>query len=426
MADLEEASGVALHTADALARGRSVLLREAIDDVSIVGAAVGPAFLPDLTLRQNRQLSDRLLDEMTGPFPPTRNTKAFCRVLAATGRGGQADVSLLMPSASGEMKTDWMLRPRHGQWRLEDIVLSDTGRSIRQEAIDALGPPPIARWRRREAEAKDAAWPRAAGLIAVILVTAVFFRRLSSGQRTVLVAIAAVPAILFAVDGYLAVSRIWSEPVEIRLADTTPRNRILHSFQTAVAARDSTAAIAAAEQAVSAGAAPQPLHLVLGRLAEDLGDLPGASREFETALAPPKPAPGAWAGLARIAFDQSDYARSVENWDRYLATTAPDPASLILKAAALARNDEAPAAQDCLDKAILIDPGRPEAYDLSSRIAARQGDEARAISRLREEEKLRQIDRAAIANDPTFSLLAQGKAWKAFLAESPPKRRPAA
>ncbi len=423
-AELEEASGVAVHTADALAKGRTILLREAIDSVSIVGAAVGTSYLPDLTPRQNRQLSDRLLTEMAGPFSPMRKTKDFCRVLAARGSSGQADVALLMPTSSGELKTDWKLRLRHGQWLLEDIVLSDTARSIRQEAIDSLGPAPIAHWRRRDAEARAAAWPRAAGVVAVVLITGIFLRRLSGTQRLVILSIAAVPATLFAVDGYLSISQIWNEPVEIRMAETTPRNRALHRFQAGVSARDWNAATSAAGEAAAAGAAPQPLHFVLGRLAEELGRLPDASREFDRSLEPPRPAPGAWAGLARIAFQKEDYPRSVEDWDRYLEETSPDPSSLILKSAALARSEEWAAAQDSLARAIAIDPGRPEAYDLSSRIAAMQGDAAAAIARLREEEKLRSVDRAAIARDAAFAPLAENDAWKAYLAESPPRRRP--
>ena len=418
-AEREEASSVAVHTANALVRGRSVLLREVIDELSIVGSAIGPSFLSGLTARQNRQIADRLAAAMSEPFAASRNPKAAVRVLDADGRDGQASIAVLMPSPSGDLKADWKLRLRHGEWRLEDIVLSDTGRSIRREAIDSLGSPPIARWRQTRAEAKQAAWPRAAGLLAVVLLTAVFLRRLRGLQRWVILSIAAVPAILFAVDGFLAVSRIWNEPVELRMADVTPLNRTLHRFQLAVNARDLDAARRAAAEAVAGGAAAQPLHFVIGRLEEDLGHLPEAASEYQTSLAPPSPAAGAWAGLARISFEKKNYRESIGDWDRYLEQTAPDPTSLVMKAAALGRDGQGPAAQDCLAKAIEIDPSRPEAYDLSSRIAAIQGDETTAISRLREEERLRRIDRSALAEDPTYSLLAEKEAWKAFLAEKP-------
>ena len=422
-AEREEASSVAVHTANALVRGRSLLLRGVIDELSIVGSAIGPSYLSGLTSRQSRQIADRLSAAMAEPFAASRNPKAAVRVLAADGREGQASVAVLMWSPSGDLKTDWKLRLRHGEWRLEDIVLSDSGRSVRREAIDSLGPPPIARWRQTRAEARQAAWPRAAGFLAVVLLTAVFLRRLRGFQRWVILSIAAVPAILFAVDGFLAVSRVWNEPVELRMADVTPLNRTLHRFQTALNARDRDAARRAAAEAVAGGAAAQPLHFVIGRLEEDLGHLPEAAAEYEASLAPPAPAPGAWAGLARISFEKKNYKESVADWDRYLERTAPDPTSLVLKAAALGRDSQGPAAQDCLAKAIEIDPARPEAYDLSSRIAAIQGDETTAISRLREEEKLRRIDRAALAEDPTYSLLAEKEAWKAFLAEKPPALR---
>ncbi|MGH9442807.1 MAG: tetratricopeptide repeat protein [Thermoanaerobaculia bacterium] len=421
--EVEEASSVAVHTANALARGRSLLLREVVDELSLVGSAVGPSFLSGLTARQNRQISDRLVVAMAAPFTTTRNPKAVVRVLAASGREGQATVSLLMPSASGDLKSDWKLRLRHGEWRLEDIVLSDTSRSIRQEAIDSLGPRPIARWRQRRSEARRAAMPRAAGLAAVVVLMAIFLRRLHGTQRWVILAVAAVPATLFAVDGYLAVSRVWNEPVEIRTAETTAVNRTLHRFQTAVSSRDWNEARREARDAAAAGASPQPLHFVLGRLAEDLGHLPEASAEYERALEAPGEAPGAWAGLARIAFEKKSYLEAVQDWDRYLSLTAPDPMSLVLKAAALARTGDGPAAQQCLAQAIVLDPGRPEPYDLSSRIAAIQGDETTAIARLREEEKLRRIDRAALAEDPTYALLSEKAAWKAFLSEKPPEIR---
>jgi tetratricopeptide (TPR) repeat protein len=306
---------------------------------------------------------------------------------------------------------------------VEDIVLSDTARSIRQEAIDSLGSPPLARWRRREAEAKRAGLPRAAGLLAVGAVTLIFLRRLRAAQRWVIVSIAAVPAILFTVDGALAVSRIWKEPVEVHLAETTPRNRQLHRFQQAITQKNLTAAESTATDAIAAGASSGPLHLVLGHLHEELGQLPEAAREYGSAVSAPRPAPGGWAGLARIAFEQRNYPEAVGNWNRYLASTAPDPTSLVLKASALGHAGDAASAQDCLERAIAIDPARPEPYDLSSRIAAIQGDAATAISRLREEEKLRGIDRDVLARDPTFSLLADKAAWKAFLAEKPPPRR---
>lgn len=422
-ADREEASSVAVHTANALVRGRATLLREALDEFSIVGSAVGPAFLSGLTPRQTRQIADRLSAAIAEPFTTSRNPKAVVRVLAAGGHGSQAVITLLMPSTSGDLKADWNLRLRHGEWRLEDIVLTDTARSIRREAIESLGAPPIARWRETRAEAKQAALPRAAGLLAVALLTAIFLRRLRGSQRWVILSIATVPAVLFAADGYLAVSRIWKEPVELRLSDVTPQNRVLHRFQVAVNARDWEASRRTAAEAIAAGAAPQPLHFVLGRVAEDLGHLPEAAQEYEASLAPPAPAPGAWAGLARIAFERRNYREAVEDWDRYLSKTAADPTSLVLKAAALARDGDAPAAQECLQKAIDIDPARPESYDLSSRIAATQGDEATAIARLREEEKLRPIDRRTLSDDPTFSLLAEKAAWKAFLAEKPPALR---
>jgi Tfp pilus assembly protein PilF len=421
--DLEEASAVALHTADGLARGHTNLFAESMDEISLVGAAVGTSFVASLTPRQMRQVEDQVLEAMSGAFAARSRSPAPCRVLEVEAHGAEARVAVLMQLPSGPLKTLWTLKSIHGEWRVEDLVLVDQARSVRSEAIASLGTPPIARWRKRRQEARGALLPRLAGFLGTLVIGVIFVRRTRGRERLVVAVVAAVPCVLFGVDGYLATSRVWSEPVEIRLSDNSQRARVLRQFQAAVSRQNLEGARRQAESAVELGAAREPLDFILGRLAEQQHDAKQASEFYERALSGPRPAPGAWAGLARLALFSENYAESVANWERYLAAAGRDPDSLFLLGVAHGKNRNFAAAQSALRAALAMEPSRPEFYEVSARIAALEGNVEFAISRFHEEERIQPIDRSLIGADPSFSSLADSKVWKEFLAEKRPEVR---
>jgi len=202
---------------------------------------------------------------------------------------------------TGYLKTTWRVRPSGSDWLVEDILLPDLGRSLRDEAVESLGPPPVAAPRDRARESRRLAVPRIVGIFAVVVAALVFLRRVRPKERLALLVAAAAPIALFAADGYLAVTRVWREPIALRLSDGAPWQHSVHLFQLAIRGGNRDRARAAAAEAISRGAAPQPLHLVLGGLAEQKGEPREAAVEYTRALVPPRPAPGGWAGLARLA-----------------------------------------------------------------------------------------------------------------------------
>jgi Flp pilus assembly protein TadD len=423
---VEEASAVARHAADGLLRGRTSLFEEAFDRPALVAAAVGSSFAARLTARQRSQLENTLLQAIAGTLVQRPNPQAAARILSARARNGEVVVTLLLPGRAAALKTDWRLKPRHGEWKIEDIVVADAARSLREEAVESLGPLPVASLRRQRTEARQAVWPRLLGILAVFLVAAIFVRHLQPKEKPVLLVVAAAPAILFALDGALAVIRIYREPVAVRFSPNNPRLAVLRRFQEAIARREPSSAKELAAEAYALGARPQPLDLELGELYAEMNNRERATDSFHKALLPPRPAPGAWAGLARLALAAGNFDEASADLDQYIAATTPDPAVLSLKAIALAQNRDFVRAQVCLEEALDLEPLEPALFDLSARIAAAAGDAEIAVSRLRSEEKLRPIDRQSLAQDPAYRGLAGKAVWDEFLSEKKEEPRPPA
>ena len=415
---IEESTALARRGVEALARRNVAALSGVFDENALVAAAAGPELAPRLTARQRRAIVDRMLDWFSGPFSARPAPVRPSITLGARADAGDAVVALLVAVSSGYLKTEWRIHPAGPDGRVEDVLLTDLGRSLRGEAVEALGPPPVARLRRRAEEARRAAWPRVAGLAAVLVVAGIFARRARPRERIVVLVAALAPAVLFAADGYLAVSRVWNEPVELKLTDGPPWGYSLQQFQLAVSRGNRARARSAAGEAISLGARPEPFHLVLGRLAEDAGDLKDASSSYARAIAPPAPAPGGWAGLARLESVDGRDAEAIEKWNRYFSVAPADPNSLFWMAVAEGHLHDFAAAQEALARAIGLNPSEPELYALSARLYGAAGDAPNAIARLREEEKLRPVDRAAIAADGNFTAIADDADWKAFLEEN--------
>jgi tetratricopeptide (TPR) repeat protein len=415
---IEEATTVARHTVDALTRRNEAVLEKTFDEPSLVAAAMGPLLATRLTPRQKRAVSARIIQWIAAPFSAPAVPPKIPLFLGTRTEGTDALVSFLVPVASGYLKTDWRMRSIGAEWLIEDVVLSDLGRSLSEEAIASLGTPPIARTRSRGREARRVATPRIIGLVAVIVAGAIFARRAQSKERMVLLVAFAAPAFLFLADGYLAVSRVWNEPVELRLSDGSPWQYPLQQFQLAVTRRNRARARSAAAEAISRGARPEPLHLVLGRMAEDSNDPGEAIAAYTRAIAPPHPAPGGWAGLARLDVAAGRDAAALEKWRRYFDIVPADPNSLFWQAVAFGHLHDLPAAQTSVARAIDLDPLEPELHALSAKFYGAAGDAPNAIARLRELEKLAPIDRQILAADRNFAPIADDEKWRQFLAEA--------
>ena len=416
----EEAAALARRAAEALGGRHLSPLAGLFDENAMIASAVGPALAPLLTVRQRRAVADRMYAWFSAPFAGRPAPAKAATVLGVGGNADAALVALLVPVSSGYLKTEWSIRAPGPEGRIEDVRLTDLGRSLRHEAVESLGPAPIARRRDRPKEARRAAWPRAAGFAGVAVVAAIFARRSRPRERIVVLLAALAPAILFAADGWLAVSRVWNEPVELSLSDGPPWVYALQQFQYAAVRRNRARARTAAAEAIARGARPQPLDLALGLLAEEAGDDRDAAAAYTRALAPPHPAPGGWAGLARLDSAAGRDTEAIENWTRYFAAAPADPNALFWEAVAWGHLHAFDEAQDALARAIELNPSAPEVYALSASLYGAAGDAASAIARLRDEERIRPVARGALASDGNFAPIAGDPAWRKFLDEKKP------
>lgn len=413
--EIEEAADVARQSAQSLLRGRGSLFEEAMDRPPIEAAATGPALLALLNERQRRELRENIMPVVEAMIVPRPDPRGTVLALDAGSEGGEVRVALLLTSVDGSAKTVWRMRQRHGQWRIQDVLLSDTGDSARDQALRFFGPGPVATLRDRRREIRDILIPRLAGIAACILVTAIFFRRLRRKERIVLVFAAAVPVLLFSIDAVLSSSRCWREPVRLSLVPNLARERFVARFHGEVARRNLAAARSAAASALAAGSPLPPVALALGNLSEQLGRASEARQWFDRAVGSRDPAPGGWAGLARLAMREANWVEAEGFWKRYLEQTPADPTSLTFLAITQGRQRNFEAARATAAQALLLNPTDPDLLELSARLAGADGDAPRAIDFLRLEENLRPPDRKAIAVDPAFAPIADDPAWRAFL-----------
>jgi tetratricopeptide (TPR) repeat protein len=419
--EIEEASAAARRAAGALARQAEPALEKSFDERALVTAAVGAPMTARLTPRQRRAIGDRMLEWFSAPFSGNPAPSKPPLFLDLRPEGGDALVSLLVPVTTGYLKTTWRVRPAGSEWLVEDVLLPDLGRSLRDEAVESLGPPPVAAPRDRTRESRRLAVPRVVGILAVVVAALVFVRRVRPKERIALLVAAAAPIALFAADGYLAITRVWKEPIALRLSEGAPWQHSVHLFQLAIRNGNRDRARAAAAEAISRGAAPQPLHLVLGGLAEQKAEPREAAIEYTRALVPPRPAPGGWAGLARLAVAAGRDDDSIAAWQKYFELVPADPNALFWLAVAQGHRHDFGAAQATLARAIDLDPSAAELYGLSARLYGAAGDAPAAIARLRAQQNLAPLDRRTIAADGNFVPIAESPEWKAFLEEEPPR-----
>jgi tetratricopeptide (TPR) repeat protein len=298
---------------------------------------------------------------------------------------------------------------------IEDVVLVDPGLSLAAEMGRALGPQPV---RRRDAAgaARARAVPRLAGVAAIVAVVLVFARRLPPERRQLLW-IAAVPALLFLVDGALAVQRSLSEP--FALSDGLPPQPWRQFEKLALAAQAQGLPETAREQwtkALAEGAPAGPVYYQMGLSARG-GDAAEAAADFDRALAAAPPAPGAARELASIALAAGRNADARALLHRYLDDAGPDVESLAALAVAETNLGDTTAALAAIASARSLVGEDWRKAELEARIQARAGNASATVAALRPLEAQGRLDRSVLRAEPANLPIATDPAWVAFLNE---------
>jgi tetratricopeptide (TPR) repeat protein len=318
---------------------------------------------------------------------------------------------------AGTLKTRWILAPAGPGWVVRDVILSDPAVSLAAEAGRSFGRDGIRR-RDRVKEARAAAFPRLIGLAAIVALVAFAHRRLTPSGRTVLYLTAAAPAILFTVDGTLAVRRSLSEAYEIREILPPPpwqeaereASRLERDGRLDDARR-------AWESAISAGALPGPADFRIGMALKSAGRTEEAKEAFLRALSRSPPPPGAAKELGLLALAEGDAAAALLRLRAYLDAAGPDPDTLSALAVAEANVGEKASAVRSVEGARALLPDRWKALGLQARVYARAGDAARTVETFRELEREGPLDREALRSDPAYLPIATDPVWVRFLAE---------
>jgi tetratricopeptide (TPR) repeat protein len=295
-------------------------------------------------------------------------------------------------------------------------VLADPGLSLAREVGRQLGPEPV-RHRNRSRDARARAWPRLAGLLALAAIVVLFRRRLPPERRRLLWLAASVPAILFVVDGALAIRRTYAEP----LALSEPPAQAWRPFeQAAIDAQrvgDWPAARAAWTRALEAGAPRAQVHYQMGLAARAAGDPFAARSDFEKALAENPSAPGAAKELAGMALAEGRGGDALALLERYIREAGPDPENLATLAVVQANAGNGDAAVATIREARALLPEDSRRAELEAQIYARAGNAAATVAALRPLQDEGRLDRDALRADPAYVTIATDPVWVTFLAE---------
>jgi hypothetical protein len=416
----EEAADFARHAATAALHGQRRTFIEAIDADGILRRLLGPTVWAGLTGRQQEILRTTVRDHFFDALRPATGAASEVRwawVPPATET--TVPVSLGLHYGNATVKTRWVLSHTPRGWVIEDVVLLDPGLSLAREAGLLLGTHPVVpRDRGREARARIL--PRVLGLLAVVAIVLVFGRRISPDRRMLLWATAAVPGLLFLIDGGLAARRALMEPYA--LAETLPAQEWRELEKVAFqkqAEHDGGASRAAWERAIEAGAPRAPVDYQLGLYARASGDAAQARRDFEQALEEQPPAPGAGKELALMALAEGRNADARARFANYLESTGPDPDSLASLAVAETNLGNTAAAVAAVESARALIGESWRRAELEAQIYARAGNASATVAALRPLEGLGQLDRYALRSDPAYLRIATDPAWIAFLSEAP-------
>jgi Flp pilus assembly protein TadD len=320
---------------------------------------------------------------------------------------------------TGVLKTRWLLARSGAGWTIQDVILADPGISIAREALRSLGPNPVER-RDPGLETRAILLPRVLGLAAIAAIVLVIRRRLTPAGRRILLLAAAAPAILFVVDGFLAVQRVRAEPYVLPEVLAPAPWRIAER-EAVRAQREGRVEEAkrAWERAVAAGAPPAPALYQIGLALKSAGRIPEARAAFQGALSGPAPAPGAAKELGLLALAEGNSAEARERLSGYVAAIGPDPDSLSALAVAEANVGESGSAVRSVDEARALMADRWSGVRLQARLYAKAGDARRTVEALRALDAEGKLDRETLRSDPAYLGIATDPTWIAFLNERP-------
>ena len=415
----EEAADFARRAALAALHGPPKIFLESIDADGILQRLVGPGVWAGLTERQQELLRAAARDHFVQALAPPAGTSAEVAWASVADSGrGPVFVDLGLRYGTSVLKTRWTVQRAGKGWAIEDIVLVDPGLSLAGEVGRLLGPEPV---RRRDAgrEARARATPRLAGFAAIVLVVLISARRLPPERRRLLW-IAAVPALLFLVDGALAVQRALSEPYA--LVESLPPQPWRQFEKRALAAQTEGRTEAAREEwskALESGAPAGPVHYQMGLAARARGAPLEAAGEFKRALAESPPAPGAARELAAMALAEGRNADARSLLQRYVREAGPDPDTLSTLAV-VETNLGDPAAVETIRAARALVGEDWRKTELEARIYARAGNAAAAVAALRPLASEGRVDRASLRAEPAYLPIATDTAWVGFLDEAAP------
>jgi len=418
--DAEEAADFARRAAFAAVRGPQKIFLESIDADGILSRLIGGAIWGQLTERQQALLRSELREHFAQALAPVSGSTAeVAWASVASGAGPLMRVDLGLRYGAELLKTRWSVRRTSRGWTVEDIALVDPGLSLADQMRLVLGPRAVEP-RTSLAQVRAHALPRLLGLAAIAALVLIVMRRLPRDRRLLLWLTAAVPALLFAVDGWLAVRRASAE--RYVLAEALPQRPWRALESTALEAQReglSEQARDAWTRALEAGAPRAPVYYQMGLAARSRGDLAEARADFENALRERPPAPGAAKEMASIALGERRDVDARAWLERYLTEAGPDPDTLATLAVIQTNLQDGAAAVAAIQSArTLVGPDGQRA-ELEAQVYARTGNAGAAVEALRPLAAEGRVDRAALRADPAYLPIATDDAWVAFLAETP-------
>jgi tetratricopeptide (TPR) repeat protein len=416
----EEAADFARRAALAALHGPPRVFLESIDADGILRRLLGSPVWSGLTERQRALLRTVVREHFALALAPAAGASAEVAWASIADSGkGPVFVDLGLRYGSSLLKTRWTVERTPRRLTIGDIVLVDPGISLAGEVGRLLGPEPVRRYDVAK-QTRARALPRIFGFCVILGIALVFTRRLPPERRRILWLTASVPALLFLVDGALAVHRALSEPYA--LVESLPQQLWRQPEKLALAAQKdgrSEAARSEWSRAIETGAPAGPVFYQMGLAARARGATSEAAQDFERALAEAQPAPGAARELAAMALSDGRLAAARSLLQKYLREAGPDPDSLATLAVVETNLGDTAAAVATMQLAKALVGESWKKAELEARIYARSGNAAAAVAALRPLESEGKLDRAVLRSEPAYLPIATDPAWVGFLSETP-------
>ncbi len=416
----EDAADFARRAALAALHGPPKVFLESVDADGILRRLLGGPVWSGLTERQRVLLRTLVREHFAQALAPVADASAEVAWTSVADSGkGPAFVYLGLRYGASLLKTRWTVDHTPRGSTISDIVLVDPGISLAGEVGRLLGPEPV---RRHDAaqQARSRALPRVVGFCAILGIALVFIRRVPPEKRRILWLTACVPALLFLVDGALAVHRALSEPYA--LVESLPPQAWRQPERLALAAQKGGKADAARsewDKAIEAGAPAGPIYYQMGLAARSRGAASEATQQFERALAELPPAPGAARELAMMALADGRLPEAHSLLQKYLREAGPDPDTLATLAVVETGLGDASSAVATIQHARSLVGENWKRAELEARIYARSGNATAAVAALRPLEGEGKLDRAVLRAEPAYLPIATDPAWVGFLKEEP-------